>query len=1101
MPSTPVALRGLAAALLTLVLLWAGGCAPPGPDTEAIEANNRGVGLMGRFDYDAAREVFAPLVERYPDWRPARVNLAIATLNRQAEGDTRAALGMVDEVLAEDPDHLRAHYIAGLLRLYQASPGAAEPHFRAVVEGDPDDAYAAYYLGQCLAQQGEHQQALDRYRRAMELDPYLRSAYYGAFQASRQLGRVDAARQLAQSYQRLGDNPQARLAEFKYTRMGPKAEARAVDREPPPRPEVPDGPTFTDPVPLTGVDQPLGSVRAPASITAADMNADGGLDLFLAGAGRGDAANLLLKGEPEGRFSARPEHPLARVQGVSAALWGDYDNDGLVDVYLCRNGPNQLWRQTAQGTWKDVTAATDTANGDHHSVDGALFDADHDGDLDIFVVNADGPDELLNNDRDGGFRPIAADQGIAGGDRGSRAVLPTDLDGDRDADIVVVHTEPPHAVYINDRLWRYRAFDGLQGLRQKALLALLAADRDADGLAELYAVDGAGDLQRWRRKRDGSYQGSQLTRLGSEPGWAQLAVSDVQGDGRQELLVVTPGGWQAVDGEGQAVFAAERPLRAAAPLLLDPASGAGLVALDRDRRLLWWGPGAGRGRFVALELSGRQDRAASMRSNASGIGTEAGVRVDSRWTRIQTYRRLSGPGQALQPVAVGLDGWSAADFVAIDWSDGVYQSEVDLAAGELHSITETQRQLSSCPVLFAWDSQGYGFVTDFLGVGGIGYAVGPGEYAEPRPWENLLLPSEALVPRDGRYQLKAAEPMEEVAYLDALQLVAFDLPPGWDMVLDERMAVRGPEPTGEPRFYREERLPARVVNDRGQTVTGVLREVDREAAPVGALDHRFIGRLAHEHVLTLAFADAIDQGPGEPMLVADGWVEYPYSQTMFAAWQAGAAYEAPTIEARGGDGSWQTLLPELGYPAGMPRRMSVPLEDLPEGTDALRIRSNMEVYWDRLAVAYAEPLPGARRRELPLLEARVAKTGFARRTTGDQRLPHYDYEERAPFWDTRYPAGRYTRFGPARALVAEVDDAVAIIGPGEELHAAFQAVQDPVQPGWSRRLVLETDGWAKDMDLYTRDGETVGPLPARGRVDPVRDRLHSQYNTRYRAGR
>ena len=47
-----------------------------------IANNNRGVGLMGRFEYDTARQLFAHLAEQQPDRLDVRVNLAIATLNR-----------------------------------------------------------------------------------------------------------------------------------------------------------------------------------------------------------------------------------------------------------------------------------------------------------------------------------------------------------------------------------------------------------------------------------------------------------------------------------------------------------------------------------------------------------------------------------------------------------------------------------------------------------------------------------------------------------------------------------------------------------------------------------------------------------------------------------------------------------------------------------------------------------------------------------------------------------------------------------------------------------------------------------------------------------
>ncbi|NNJ64277.1 MAG: tetratricopeptide repeat protein, partial [Xanthomonadales bacterium] len=199
------------------------------PDPAAIQSNNRAVGLMGRFEYEQARDQFEALVEQWPGWNEVRVNLAIATLNRQGDGDEARALQIVQDVLEDDPGHLRARYMAGLVQLYLGEPGAAQEAFRAVAEADPDDAFAAYYLAQCSAQLGDYENALPQFRRALALNPYLRSAYYGAFQSLQRLGRQDEASALAADYQRLEGNPRSQLAEFKYTRMGPKGSALAVN--------------------------------------------------------------------------------------------------------------------------------------------------------------------------------------------------------------------------------------------------------------------------------------------------------------------------------------------------------------------------------------------------------------------------------------------------------------------------------------------------------------------------------------------------------------------------------------------------------------------------------------------------------------------------------------------------------------------------------------------------------------------------------------------------------------------------------------------------------------------------------------------------------
>ena len=96
--------------------------------------------------------------------------------------------------------------------------------------------------------------------------------------------------------------------------------------------------------------------------------------------------------------------------------------------------------------------------------------------------------------------------------------------------------------------------------------------------------------------------------------------------------------------------------------------------------------------------------------------------------------------------------------------------------------------------------------------------------------------------------------------------------------------------------------------------------------------------------------------------------------------------------------------------------------------------------------------------------------------------------------------GNYTAFGRVSELVYETDNALAIFGPGEEIELAFDAIAGEPPVDWSRRFVFETHGWCKDMDLYTRDGETVGPLPTASAVTLQRDRLHHSYNTRYESG-
>jgi hypothetical protein len=67
------------------------------------------------------------------------------------------------------------------------------------------------------------------------------------------------------------------------------------------------------------------------------------------------------------------------------------------------------------------------------------------------------------------------------------------------------------------------------------------------------------------------------------------------------------------------------------------------------------------------------------------------------------------------------------------------------------------------------------------------------------------------------------------------------------------------------------------------------------------------------------------------------------------------------------------------------------------------------------------------------------------------------------------------------------------------VHLEFDGPSSALRPGWTRRFVLETRGWCKDMDLYTKDGDTVEPLP--GLRAGAAERLQRRYTTRYESGR
>jgi hypothetical protein len=316
----------------------------------------------------------------------------------------------------------------------------------------------------------------------------------------------------------------------------------------------------------------------------------------------------------------------------------------------------------------------------------------------------------------------------------------------------------------------------------------------------------------------------------------------------------------------------------------------------------------------------------------------------------------------------------------------------------------------------------------------------------------------------------------------------------------------GPAPSGEPLFFRPADSPrVRSIHDQsGRDQSARLAAADFDALDPGPRDPRFLGRLQAEQVLVIDLVEPLTPG-ADYALVGDGWVEYPYSQTLFAAWQADADYRSYSLDLGDEQGGWHEAYAQFGYPAGMPREFALPLPGLEAPVAALRLRGNLEVYLDHLRVVRIEDPPtDLRHQVVPVSWAGLERIGYPRRDVLEAKRPDYDFDVRSPFWDTRYPEGLYTNFGPVEALLETVDDGFAIVGPGDALDLAFRAPPPPPQ-GFSRVLVLEVRGYAKDMDLYTRDGGTLGPLPQTpGLSDAQRakgEALNRQFNQRFQGGR
>jgi len=223
--------------------------------------------------------------------------------------------------------------------------------------------------------------------------------------------------------------------------------------------------------------------------------------------------------------------------------------------------------------------------------------------------------------------------------------------------------------------------------------------------------------------------------------------------------------------------------------------------------------------------------------------------------------------------------------------------------------------------------------------------------------------------------------------------------------------------------------------------------------------------------------------------VGHGWI-YPTDSSINVAIGQGRAVvpRGLSLEAQDARGRWVMVAPDLGFPAGKNKTVLIDLSRVERAgvpnARRLRLRTNLEVYWDSLAIGDDVPAAELRTARLAASRATLQYRGYsvsaaASRTSPE--LPAYNrIANTTPRW--RDLVGYYTRFGDVRALLDGVDDRYVIMNAGDELRLSFDAPPAPAT-GWTRDFVLIGDGWVKDGDYNTTWSKTVGPLPAHGHPD------------------
>jgi tetratricopeptide (TPR) repeat protein len=774
-----------------------------------------------------------------------------------------------------------------------------------------------------------------------------------------------------------------------------------------------------------------------------------------------------------------PGGPSGVPPSPEGVLQVDFNYDFKTDLVLAGAGGVRLFRQDSASVFTEVTTQTrlskSVTNGRYTGA--WAVDIEADGDLDIVLGSKDSIPTVLRNDGDGTFLAIHPFAGITG----AVGFAWADLDGDGNPDAAIIDGAGRLHVFMNERQGQFRE----RALPADLLLvkAIAVADANNDGVLDLLAVQADGAIVRISDKNEGaSWDMAEIARVPDAAnklaGEVRLHVADLDNNGALDLFLAST---KPASGATGALIWLGNDQGTFAPL--DHPTGPALVFDSADLK------GDGKLDLVGLSADGSAIQAMNQgskkyhwqvvrphavqavgdqRINPFGIGGE----IEIRSGLLVQKQPITSP-----QLHFGLGEQTEAEIVQVVWPNGTVRAEFGVKA-DTEIVTE-QRLKASCPFLFAYNGKQMEFVKDAVPWGAaIGLRIntlGSAQIAATGEWYKIG--RDQLVPHDGYYDLRITAELWEVYYYDYLALMAVDHPMGTEIFVDERFVIP-PLKLGLTTVATPHEI-ARAVDDTGQDVTDIVRTLDGKAlASFGRGQYQGITR---DHYLEVDLGDDAPKS-GPLYLIAQGSIHDTESSVNVAITQ-GSRWRAHGLSLEVPDGhlGWVTAQENLGFPAGRKKTILFNLTNAfrPGTPRRVRIRTNLEIYWD--AIHWAQGAPDTKLKTVTLSPslADLQYRGYSlMHMPGAARAPEVpDYnqiEGTKQRW--RDLIGYYTRYGDVRELVNHIDDRYVIVNSGDELSLRF-AEQAPPPAGWVRDFVIVGDGWIKDGDYNSTFSKTVLPLP------------------------
>ncbi|MFQ5446486.1 MAG: CRTAC1 family protein [Saprospiraceae bacterium] len=439
-----------------------------------------------------------------------------------------------------------------------------------------------------------------------------------------------------------------------------------------------------------------------------DYDNDKWPDIFVSAYGK----NHLFHNNGDGTFSETTDKAgMARYEGFwSGATWGDFNNDGFLDIYVCgyvqytyqKNTEmnmqydvevpasinpssfaperNLLFKNNRNGTFTEIAGKAGVLGEKGRSLSAAWADLDEDGWLDIYVANDVSDNVLYKNLGDGTFKEISH-KALVADYRGAMGIAVGDWDGDTDYDMFVTHwVAQENALYNNlynqlssldNPIKEIRFMDEADryGLGQIALdfigWGTSFFDYDNDGRADLFVANGSTFQQKDDPRLLIPMRDLLFWNKGKKEGY--FDVSSVSGEVLNEQLVGRGAAFGDYDNDGDVDI-----------IIVNNGGPAKLLRNDGGNKSNW----------LEVRLEG-------VESNVSAIGTKLRLSAGGAIQVRQVGSQGSYCSQNSLVQHFGLGQVSRIDTLDVTWPSGKKQRFLDFPANQIINIIEGQPDLNS----------------------------------------------------------------------------------------------------------------------------------------------------------------------------------------------------------------------------------------------------------------------------------------------------------------------------------------------------------------------------------------------------------------------